>query len=90
METSRNVVKLRLTMLSGGELAICLQDRRVTLARYEPHATAICGAINKRINAVPLQTTRPRRRFSTSRGFDRLFYLDLHAASNKHRPTYSS
>lgn len=36
---------------------LCLQDRRVTLARYEPHATAICGAINKRINAAPLQTT---------------------------------
>lgn len=35
---------------------LCLQDRRVTLARYEPHATAICGAINKRINAAPLQT----------------------------------
>lgn len=36
---------------------LCLQDRRVTLSRYEPHATAICGAINKRINAAPLQTT---------------------------------
>lgn len=46
---------------------LCLQDRRVTLSRYEPHATAICGAINKRINAAPLQTTC--RVAVTSRGF---------------------